>query len=411
MDNLRVLPSLTPVLMEQSDAGLRQVVCSGAHCCLIGLDSVLRCWGSGPNGELGYPSTAPDPGEPVRAVPGLGRARSVCTGARFTCAVLEDGGTVCFGDNTYGQLGTGNFTAISTPAPVSGLAAADQVACLYRSTCVTTVGGLFCWGDNTFGQLGDGTTATREGPVAVPLPAAAAEVVASDGATCARLVDGSAWCWGRNSVGQVGDGTTEQRLSPARVRGLDDVTSVRVGRGYACAVRGDRSVWCWGASMFLGIGELLTSVPRRACCLRGPVRAVGLGSPWACALYMDGQYECYTPLDHPTDRPGWGGSQREGVDLASSSTSHAALFADGTVEGFTRQFRPFGQGPIPDGGFFPRGIVRGIDDATQVAAGYDHACALLATGEVRCWGGNDAGQLGDGPLTFHDAPVTVRGLD
>jgi alpha-tubulin suppressor-like RCC1 family protein len=170
MDNLRVLPSLTPVLMEQSDAGLRQVVCSGAHCCLIGLDSVLRCWGSGPNGELGYPSTAPDPGEPVRAVPGLGRARSVCTGARFTCAVLEDGGTVCFGDNTYGQLGTGNFTAISTPAPVSGLAAADQVACLYRSTCVTTVGGLFCWGDNTYGQLGAVAPPSSSSPIQVVLP-------------------------------------------------------------------------------------------------------------------------------------------------------------------------------------------------------------------------------------------------
>lgn len=350
-------------------------------------------------GDLGS-NTAVVSGRPVRVV-------QVSAGFLKTCAVLGDGTLRCWGGRQTMDAGVATGAA-----PVAGVRDVAQVAVGWTHHCVRTRGGAVrCWGDNTFGQLGDGTTATREGPVAVPLPAAAAEVVASDGATCARLVDGSAWCWGRNSVGQVGDGTTEQRLSPARVRGLDDVTSVRVGRGYACAVRGDRSVWCWGASMFLGIGELLTSVPRRACCLRGPVRAVGLGSPWACALYMDGQYECYTPLDHPIDQPNWGGSQREGVDLASSSTSHAALFADGTVEGFTRQFRPFGQGPIPDGGFFPRGIVRGIDDATQVTAGYDHACALLATGEVRCWGGNDAGQLGDGPLTFHDAPVTVRGLD
>lgn len=196
-----------------------------------------------------------------------------------------------------------------------------------------------------------------------------------------------------------------------RVQGLDDVISIRVGRGYACAVRGDRSVWCWGVSMFLGPNELPTSVPRRACCLRGPIRAIGLGSPWACALYMDGHYECVTPLDHPIDQPNWGRSQREGVDLASSTTSHVALFADGTVEGITRHYRPFGQGPIQDGALGAYGIARGIEGATQVTAGYDHACALLATGEVRCWGGNSAGQLGDGTLTFRDAPVTVQGLD
>ena len=187
--------------------------------------------------------------------------------------------------------------------------------------------------------------------------------------------------------------------------------SIRVGTAYACALRRDQSVWCWGVSMFLGPEEVLASVPRRACCFRGPVRAIGLGRPWGCVLYMDGRYECFTPFDHPVDQPDWGTARREGVDLASSTTSHVALFADGTVEGFTRQNCPFGNGPIPDGAIGAHGIALGVEDATQVTAGYDHACALLATGEVRCWGGNRAGQLGDGSLTFRDAPVTVRRLD
>lgn len=33
---------------------------------------------------------------------------------------------------------------------------------------------------------------------------------------------------------------------------------------------------------------------------------------------------------------------------------------------------------------------------TQIAAGYDFSCALIADGTVRCWGGNTNGQLGDG---------------
>ena len=34
--------------------------------------------------------------------------------------------------------------------------------------------------------------------------------------------------------------------------------------------------------------------------------------------------------------------------------------------------------------------------AASVTSGFDHTCALLVTGAVRCWGGNDLGQLGLG---------------
>jgi len=45
-----------------------------------------------------------------------------------------------------------------------------------------------------------------------------------------------------------------------------------------------------------------------------------------------------------------------------------------------------------------------------VAAGYNHTCALLASGKVKCWGLNDKGQLGDGSLINRATPVEVGGL-
>jgi alpha-tubulin suppressor-like RCC1 family protein len=56
--------------------------------------------------------------------------------------------------------------------------------------------------------------------------------------------------------------------------------------------------------------------------------------------------------------------------------------------------------------------VKGISDATQITCGDHgvHACALRATGEIACWGWNDAGQLGDGTTTDRAAPVTVNGI-
>jgi alpha-tubulin suppressor-like RCC1 family protein len=41
----------------------------------------------------------------------------------------------------------------------------------------------------------------------------------------------------------------------------------------------------------------------------------------------------------------------------------------------------------------------------QLAAGLVHTCALLVSGEVHCWGGNFAGQLGDGSLDDRAAPA------
>jgi alpha-tubulin suppressor-like RCC1 family protein len=55
--------------------------------------------------------------------------------------------------------------------------------------------------------------------------------------------------------------------------------------------------------------------------------------------------------------------------------------------------------------------VEGVDDATQIATGGDHSCALLRDGTVKCWGLNTAQELGAATVQdFSTVPVTVGGL-
>ncbi len=54
--------------------------------------------------------------------------------------------------------------------------------------------------------------------------------------------------------------------------------------------------------------------------------------------------------------------------------------------------------------------VANLNDAKQVAVGYNHACAITGTGSVKCWGDNSRGQIGDGTTTARAQATAVIGL-
>jgi alpha-tubulin suppressor-like RCC1 family protein len=67
-----------------------------------------------------------------------------------------------------------------------------------------------------------------------------------------------------------------------------------------------------------------------------------------------------------------------------------------------------GDGTTTDSGTPVR--VSGLFHAVAVSIGGSHACAVLANGTVRCWGGNAYGELGSAPSLPSLTPVTVPGL-
>jgi alpha-tubulin suppressor-like RCC1 family protein len=48
--------------------------------------------------------------------------------------------------------------------------------------------------------------------------------------------------------------------------------------------------------------------------------------------------------------------------------------------------------------------------AVDIATGDNHACAVVNTGSMYCWGANENGQLGDGTNSSRPTPMAVPGL-
>ena len=92
-------------------------------------------------------------------------------------------------------------------------------------------------------------------------------------------------------------------------------------------------------------------------------------------------------------------------------TDHAcALLQDRTVQCWGNNFN----GTIGNGqaayGTVPPTTVAGVTNAIGIAAGGGHSCALLSDHSMKCWGGNQYGELGDGTTTRQTSAVPVSGI-
>ena len=318
---------------------VQSVVAGAAHtCALTGLGEVM-CWGEGLFGQLGYASTqniGEDQRPPGAFVALGGRAVQISAGWRHTCAVLEKPDALrCWGEGVGGRLGTGLGTSI-------------------------------------------GRTNTPESVPAIDFPDTGERVVEVTAAvthTCARLADGSVYCWGGGAFGQTGLGHTSDTFVPQRVDlGESSAAQISAGGNHTCVVLTNGEARCWGNGVNgqlgladtapVGDDELPTDVP--PIDIGGPVKQIAAGARHTCARLTDGAIRC------------WGANR-----VGQLGYGHTAAIGDDELAK--------GGGDVVVGASALDIVVGGLWAGNNLAG---HTCALLATGDVRCWGFNAYGQLG-----------------
>lgn len=231
------------------------------HTCGLKADGTALCWGIDSYGQVGNDALSDVAHFSPVAVAGGHKFQSLSAGAIHTCGVrASDAAAYCWGFGGWAQLGIGNalLTRQPTPAAVQGGISFESIHAGTRNTCaVTAAGAAYCWGQNYAGTVGNGSVAGYVyAPAAVVMPAATsfrALTVGELHACALAATDGTAYCWGYNGYGQLGIGSFTGKNVPTQVHGTAKYAAIDAGAWGTCAVTTTGAGQCWG---YDGYGQL-----------------------------------------------------------------------------------------------------------------------------------------------------------
>lgn len=243
---------------------------------------------------------------------------------------------------------------------------------------------------------------------------------------------GAVYCFGTGTQGQMGNGTTpSQQTTPTVVRGLSGVKQVAANLGSTCALVEDGTVYCWGDGDYGQLGDNNTSdhsvsTPQQINpYYLSNVAAIAAGNNFYCAVLdnanrnvkcwgwgIDGGLGDGNTANHSVGLPqlidtGWLSDVQQ---LEVMGGNACALLSSGQPKCWGNN----SSGQLGLGHTNPTGIPTLVQSlpykAQSMSLGLYSSCALLVTGDVYCWGGNGLGGLGNGDSSLPSSLTPVKAL-
>ena len=238
-----LLSLLLPLTLSAADP---QTATGYQHSAYLAADGTVWAWGDNSYGQLGQGNFTPLTG-PVR-VPGLNNIIEISTGFYHTLALTSNGQVYAWGYNYDAELGQGAVGTVSTtPVLVPGLVGIKSVSAGgYFSLALGANGTGYAWGRNSSGECSTGSTGS---PVVSPTAFGGVwRKLAGGGLHGLGIgVDGNAYAWGNNTYGQVGNGTSGGSVTPfVAVTGMSNVVSIAGGCFHSLCSLADGTVRLWG---------------------------------------------------------------------------------------------------------------------------------------------------------------------
>ncbi|KJY65137.1 RCC1 repeat domain protein, 2 domains [Bifidobacterium polysaccharolyticum] len=378
----------------------------------------------------------------------------------FSVGVASDGNAYAWGNNNYGQLGTGDNKQQDRPTEVlkpegvkEGFTYTQISSAGAHTLAIGSNGILYSWGRNDFGQLGNGSTDTsvHAKPEAVINPSTGQPfqaVQVSAGACDSVAIDttGKVYSWGSETTtlgDSVSTANSVAKTKPTLVAdpgGTDQgLHAVRVSANWSfiMALNADGNIYAWGYNNWGQFGNgsstnsTWTTYSSTPTLVRDPTDtskglqatrisagawhalAIGQdGTVWAWGMDNNGQLGFSTDYQTlPKQVPNLKAQQ-----VSASTWNSLAIGQDGTAWGWGNN----ANGQLGDGTTSKRTTPRPVSSpadqsgsgtgfaSVRISAGWGHSVAIGQDGKAYAWGDNRYNQLGaEQSLTQSRTPTLV----
>lgn len=329
--------------------------------------------------------------------------KTISTGSYHSLILTNDGLIFTFGDNTYGQLGTGSSGALafsSMPVQVNnsifnGKSIVTVAGGEYHSIALANDGTLYSWGNNYYGQLGNGTNTNSSIPVTVSTSGILngkkiVAIAAGEYHNLALSSDGLVYAWGNNYYGQLGNGTNTNSnipvaVSTSGVLNGKKIVAIAAGSYHSLALASDGTLYAWGYNYNGELGN-----------------GTNTNSNIPVAVNMTGVL-----------------NGKKIVSITSGGYHNLVLADDNKLYSWGNNY----YGQLGNGGNVNSNLPVAVNDASDlfsntiysISAGLYHSVVLTSNGKLYSWGDNSFSQLGTGlnlnQLLYSNLPVQVNQND
>ena len=281
-------------------------------------------------------------------------------------------------DGTVYGWGSGNFghknvyeETINYPTLMGELSNISKLAQGKNHVlALTEAGTVYGWGTNSDGGLGINLPGKVSNPTQISGTMVFKDVDAGVGFSVLLAENGDVYTMGKNDKDQLGRITAGSSDELIKVQSISNIQSVAAGDNFVLALAENGDVFAWGSNEFgqLGLGDIsLTDMPTlvyRDC------KKIAAGKDFSLAVTTAG------------DVLGWGKNTAGQLGIKNK----------------VNQFTPVS---ITDASPEGQALLRNVAD---VAAGYNHAMALLSDKTLCTWGYGQDGQLGTGTYSTSLVP-------